>query len=126
MSPSPPASAAYVQHRDGAFKKLEEDLRNQADQLRQADRRKNEFLATLAHELRNPMAPILNTVEMLKLLGPTDANSHQASGIIERQVKQMVRLVDDLLDLTRIAEGKIELRRKKFDLAAAVARPSKP
>ena len=67
------------------------------------------------------MAPILNTVEMLKLLGSTDANLHQASGIIERQVTQMVRLVDDLLDLTRIAEGKIELRRTKFDVAAAVA-----
>jgi len=114
--------AAYIEHRDDAFRQLEENLREQADQLRAADRRKNEFLATLAHELRNPMAPILNTVEMLKLLGSADANLHQATGVIERQVKQMVRLVDDLLDLTRIAEGKIELRRTTFDLAAAVAR----
>jgi signal transduction histidine kinase/CheY-like chemotaxis protein len=114
--------AAYVQHRDGAFKQIEENLRDQAAQLRAVDRRKNEFLAVLAHELRNPLAPILNTVEMLKLVEPADANMQQANGIIERQVKQMVRLVDDLLDLTRVAEGKIELRRTTFDLAAAVAR----
>ena len=95
---------------------------NRPADLREADRRKNEFLAVLAHELRNPMAPILNTVEVLKLARarPTPT-SHQARDIVERQVKQMVRLVDDLLDLTRIAEGKIELRRTTFDLAAAVA-----
>jgi signal transduction histidine kinase/ActR/RegA family two-component response regulator len=113
--------AAYVRHRDAAFHKLEQDLRRQAEDLREADRRKNEFLAVLAHELRNPMAPILHSVEVLKLLGPADSNVEQARDIVERQVKQMVRLVDDLLDLTRIAQGKIELRRTAFDLAAAVA-----
>ncbi|HBI42581.1 MAG TPA: hybrid sensor histidine kinase/response regulator [Planctomycetales bacterium] len=114
--------AAYVQHRDGVSKRLEQNLRDQADQLREADRRKNEFLAVLAHELRNPMAPILNAVQVLNLLGPADANIKQACAIVERQVQQMVRLVDDLLDLTRIAQGKIELRQTTFDLAAAVAR----
>ena len=65
--------------------------------------------------------PILHSVEVLKLLGPADANVAQARDVVERQVRQMVRLVDDLLDLTRIAQGKIELRRTTFDLAAAVA-----
>jgi signal transduction histidine kinase/CheY-like chemotaxis protein len=114
--------AVYVQHRDALSKRHEQELREQAAQLRAADRRKNQFLATLAHELRNPLAPILNTVEMLKLVEPADAHVRQANGVIERQVKQIVRLVDDLLDLTRVAEGKIELRRTTFDLAAAVTR----
>ena len=113
--------STYVRHRDGAFRKLEQDLREQAAALREADRHKNEFLAVLAHELRNPMAPILNSVEVLKLLGTSDAHIDQARDIVERQVKQMVRIVDDLLDLTRIAQGKVELRRSTFDLAAAVA-----
>src|SRR5947208_3197384 len=80
-----------------------------------------EFLAVLAHELRNPLAPILNSVEVLRLLGPADPNVVRARDIVERQVKQMVRLVDDLLDVTRIAQGKVELRRTDFDLATAVA-----
>src|SRR5439155_9644218 len=87
-------------------------------------RRKNEFLAMLAHELRNPLAPILNSVEVLRLLGPADPNVMRARDIVERQVKQMVRLVDDLLDVTRVAQGKIELRRTTFDLATAVAEAS--
>jgi signal transduction histidine kinase/ActR/RegA family two-component response regulator len=113
--------ASYMRHRDGALHKLEKNLRDQAAALQEADRRKNEFLAILAHELRNPLAPILTSVEVLKLLGPADANIEKARDIVERQIKQMVRLVDDLLDLTRIAQGKIELRRTTFDLAAAVA-----
>ncbi len=113
--------AAYVRHRDAGYHALEQDLRKQAEELREADHRKNEFLAVLAHELRNPMAPILHSVEVLKLLGPVDASVAQARDIVERQIKQMVRLVDDLADLTRIAQGKIELRRTTFDLAAAVA-----
>ena len=112
--------AVYVRHRDENFRRLEQELRDQAAALREADQRKNEFMAVLAHEMRNPMAPILNAVEVLRLLGPADAAVHQARDIVERQVKQMVRLVDDLLDLTRIAQGKIELRRAPFDVAAAV------
>jgi PAS domain S-box-containing protein len=102
-------------------KRMEESLRTQAAALEAADRRKNEFLAVLAHELRNPLAPILTSVEVLRLLGPGDANVAQARDIVERQVRQMVRLVDDLLDVTRIAQGKVELRRTAFDLASAVA-----
>jgi signal transduction histidine kinase len=113
--------AAYVRRRDDHTRRIEEALRDQAAELREADRRKNEFLAVLAHELRNPMAPILNSVEVLRLLGPAEANIVRARDIVERQVKHMVRLVDDLLDLTRVAQGKVELRRTTFPFAAAVA-----
>jgi signal transduction histidine kinase/CheY-like chemotaxis protein len=126
---------AYVRHRDEHVRRVEESLRQQATALRESDRRKNEFLGMLAHELRNPLAPILNSVEVLRMLQPADAPDRpsglspaattmsvtRARDIIERQVRQMVRLVDDLLDLTRIAAGKIQLRRTTFDLAEAVA-----
>jgi signal transduction histidine kinase/CheY-like chemotaxis protein len=116
---------AYVRYRDDHVRRVEQERaeheRAQAAALRESDRRKNEFLAMLAHELRNPLAPILNSVEVLRLLGPVDPNVTQARDIVERQVKQMVRLVDDLLDVTRIAQGKLELRRSVFDLAEAVA-----
>jgi PAS domain S-box-containing protein len=96
-----------------------EVLRDRAEMLRNADRRKNEFLAMLAHELRNPLAPIQNAVEMLRLLS-ADPGVSEAREVVERQLKQMVRLVEDLLDATRIAEGKLTLRRSVFDLAQAV------
>ena len=98
----------------------ETSLRDQAATLKESDRRKTDFLAMLAHEMRNPLAPILTSIELLRLLGSHDANVNQAREIIERQVKQMVRLVDDLLDLTRIARGKMELRRTFFDVSQAV------
>ena len=84
--------------------------------LRAGDRRKDEFLATLAHELRNPLAPILNAVEILKLslVGPT---AHLPIEIMDRQVHQMVRLIDDLLDVSRITNGKLFLRRERVSLA---------
>ncbi|HZY85191.1 MAG TPA: hybrid sensor histidine kinase/response regulator [Gemmataceae bacterium] len=116
---------SYVRHRDAHHRRAEQErleaARAQAAALRESDRRKNEFLAVLAHELRNPLAPILNSVEVLRLLGPADPHVIRARDIVERQVKQMVRLVDDLLDVTRIAQGKVELRRTAFDLAGAVA-----
>jgi signal transduction histidine kinase len=104
---------AYTRQREAS-------LREQADALKEADQRKNEFLAFLAHELRNPLAPILTSIEMFRLLGSADANLNQAREIVERQVKHMVRLIDDLLDVTRIAQGKLELRRTVFDLGQAV------
>ena len=85
--------------------------------LKDADRRKDEFLATLAHELRNPLAPIRNAVHILNLQSPRDAASQAARDIIERQLRQMVRLVDDLLDVSRITRGKLELRRERVALA---------
>ena len=90
------------------------------DRLREADRRKDEFLATLAHELRNPLAPIRNSVLILRLKGPIDADSQWAREVIERQVGHMSRLIDDLLDVSRLTRDKLELRLDRVDLAAAV------
>ena len=89
-------------------------------ELREADRRKDEFLATLAHELRNPLAPIRNALQMLKLARGDAGLIEEARAVMERQVGQMVRLVDDLLDVCRITRGKIELRKERVELAAVV------
>jgi signal transduction histidine kinase len=91
------------------------------EQLREADRRKDEFLAMLAHELRNPMAPILNA---LRLLREQDAGAtvEDARNVAERQVRHLARLVDDLLDVSRISSGKIQLRTSRLELGRSVAR----
>ncbi len=89
-------------------------------QLRLADRRKDDFLATLAHELRNPMAPITNAVAVLKMKTLPDPQLVWIRDVIGRQVRQLARLVDDLLDVARITRGKIELRQARMDLAIAV------
>jgi len=95
--------------------------RKQAEEaLREADRRKDDFLAMLAHELRNPLAPIRASVELLCLEGITPEHAARARSIIERQVNHMVRLVDDLLEVSRISRGKIELQKEPVDLSAAV------
>ena len=94
--------------------------------LQEADRRKNEFLAMLAHELRNPLAPILNALQIMKLTAslehrrPEDEAVQSASLMMERQVGQMVRLVDDLLDVSRISRGRIELRRGQIELSSVL------
>jgi PAS domain S-box-containing protein len=94
-------------------------LRESQARLREADRRKDEFLATLAHELRNPLAPIRNALQIMRLTDEA-AIQENARGIIERQLQQMIHLVDDLLDVSRISQGKVELRREHADLAAVV------
>jgi len=86
--------------------------------LREADRRKDEFLATLAHELRNPLAPICTSVEVLRHLKNTPEQTAEIIGIIERQALQMVRLIDDLVDVSRITRGKMQLTRTMADLGA--------
>jgi len=86
----------------------------------EADRRKDEFLGMLAHELRNPLGPILHAVHILRRLGPKDQRLDQAGDIVERQVAHMTRLIDDLLDATRMARGKISLRKEHCDLAKIV------
>jgi PAS domain S-box-containing protein len=88
--------------------------------LRDADRRKDEFLATLAHELRNPMAPIRNAVSVLRLRGAKDAESEEVLDMMDRQVEHMVRLVDDLLEVSRITLGKIELRHQRVELQQVI------
>ena len=87
-----------------------------------ADGRKDEFLATLAHELRNPLAPIRNAVEILRLKAPADSELRWARDIIDRQAQQLTRLVDDLLDVSRITRGRIELRLERIELAALLER----
>jgi PAS domain S-box-containing protein len=87
--------------------------------LRDADRRKDEFLATLAHELRNPLAPLRNGLEILRL-GGSDRDRAPVYQMMDRQVQHMVRLVDDLLELSRITRGLIELRRERLDVATVV------
>ena len=88
--------------------------------LKEADRRKDEFLATLAHELRNPLAPIRNGLQVLRLAQHNARPSNRPAAMMERQLAQMVRLVDDLLDVSRITRGKIELRKERVELAAVV------
>ncbi|HRI65573.1 MAG TPA: PAS domain S-box protein [Polyangium sp.] len=88
--------------------------------LRDTDRRKDEFLAMLAHELRNPLAPIRNAVQLLHRVDPQDPALARARDIIERQVDHLVRLVDDLLDVSRVSRGKITLQRARIDLADVV------
>jgi CheY-like chemotaxis protein len=90
--------------------------------LREADRRKDEFLAILAHELRNPLAPISNAVEILNLDGVSGEAAQAARAMITRQLQHLVRLIDDLLDVSRITRGKLELRRERTTLAAVLER----
>jgi PAS domain S-box-containing protein len=90
--------------------------------LRAADRRKDEFLAMLAHELRNPLAPIRNAVEILKLRGTSDPKLAWPLDVIDRQVDHLTRLVDDLLDVSRITRGRIELKKEVVDLVTVVGR----
>jgi PAS domain S-box-containing protein len=112
--------AAAIARDIGGQKRLEAELRRQAEQLAEADRRKTEFLNVLAHELRNPLAPILNALHILGHAA-TDPHSHeQARGILDRQTRHLARLVDDLLDVSRISRGKAQLRRERLDLARLV------
>lgn len=96
------------------------DRKRAEEALREADRRKDEFLATLAHELRNPLAPLRNALEVMKLADNDPSTLEQARTMMERQLAQMVRLIDDLLDLSRISRGKIELRKERLPLARVV------
>ncbi len=96
------------------------EKRSAEDSLRDADRRKNEFLAMLAHELRNPLAPILNSMSILKLAPQDPDRITQARAIVERQARHMARLVDDLLDVSRLSRGKIQLRLEAIALEPVV------
>jgi signal transduction histidine kinase/ActR/RegA family two-component response regulator len=101
-----------------AISRHETALRRSERALREADRRKSEFLAILAHELRNPLAPIRNAVEILRRSNDDGATVRSTSEMLERQIDHMVRLVDDLLDLSRITRGQIEIRRQRVDLSS--------
>ena len=116
-----------VGHDITARKRAEEEHRQLlaqarvAEALREADRRKDEFLAVLSHELRNPLAPITMALEIMRLREPADASIVWARDIIARQTTQLTRLVDDLLDVSRITLGKITLNRSALDLRPIVA-----
>jgi signal transduction histidine kinase/ActR/RegA family two-component response regulator len=97
-----------------------QERRRVEEELRQADRRKDEFLATLAHELRTPLAPIRNSLHILRLARGDSGAVDRLVDMMERQVNHMVRLVDDLMEVSRITRGKIELRKESVDIAAIV------
>jgi PAS domain S-box-containing protein len=101
---------------------LEAEIRRKMQDLAERDQRKDEFLAMLAHELRNPLAPIRNGLEFLRLSLGKDPSFGQVGAMMGRQLDHLVRLVDDLMDVSRISRGKIELRKEEVDLGAAVTR----
>ena len=94
--------------------------REAEEALREADRKKDRFIATLAHELRNPLAPLRNAIGVLSRMLPAEGAARQALGMGDRQVRQLTRLVDDLLDVSRITQGKIELQRRPVSVIDAV------
>lgn len=102
-------------------KAVEQALRESEERLKEADRRKDEFLATLAHELRNPLAPIRNSLEVIRLAGDDKAALHEARAIMERQLAHMVHLINDLLDLSRISRGKVTLRKEPVSIGTVIS-----
>jgi len=105
------------------FAKITRDLteRRRVEALEEADTRRNEFLAMLSHELRNPLAPIKNALAVMRLSGVSEPSLDWARTVVERQVSHLTRLVDDLLDVSRISVGKITLQRKTLEIAQVVA-----
>ena len=108
----------HISHDITGIRLAEQALNAANGQLREADRQKDEFLATLAHELRNPLAPIRTAAEVIRLRNPTDQTVQRARTIIERQVLHLTRLVDDLLDISRITRGTVHLQHETLDLCA--------
>ena len=120
----------FTVFRDGAIRGLLAVIRDVTERrrqdeavlevLRQADRRKDEFLAILAHELRNPLAPVVNALQYLRMKGPSTTETEWARDVISRQVQYLTRLIDDLMDVSRINRGRILLKRERVELASAV------
>ncbi len=98
------------------------DRKAMEEALKDADRRKDEFLAMLAHELRNPLAPIVNATHVLRRLGPLDPKIERLREMIARQAEQLTTLVDDLLEVSRITQGRITLRKEDLELTTAISR----
>jgi PAS domain S-box-containing protein len=102
-------------------KQADDDLRRLADELAESDRRKTEFLATLAHELRNPLAPLSSGLQVMRLSASDPAAIERTRAMMERQVSHMVHLVDDLLDIARISTGKVDLKKERVELQTIIA-----
>ncbi|HKQ23107.1 MAG TPA: CHASE3 domain-containing protein [Burkholderiales bacterium] len=107
-------------HSEEKLRRSEEMLRQRVDELAEGDRRKDEFLATLAHELRNPLGPLSNALAIMKVGGDDPQLMRSTRELMERQLGQMVRLIDDLLDVSRISRGKLDLRLARLELSAIV------
>jgi PAS domain S-box-containing protein len=107
---------------EAARQRIDEELRRRADEIAAADRRKDQFLAMLAHELRNPLAPIRNAVELMRQVETLDPSFQPNREMVERQVKNLARLVDDLLDVSRITQGSIRLRKEPVELQTILER----
>lgn len=121
---APEVLRAKVQLFAALYRKTRESERlmlELAHRVRQSERRRDEFLALLAHELRNPLAPVQNAINVMRLKNWTDPDLLWCRDVIERQVKQLTRLLDDLLDISRITQGKVTLQRETVDLIAVVA-----
>lgn len=115
--------ASAIAGREQAEKALEEErrARERAEaELRAEQRRKDEFLATLAHELRNPLAPIRSAVQIMRLADGDHATAQAARAVIERQLKHLVRLIDDLMDVSRLTQGRLELRKERVALTSVI------
>jgi signal transduction histidine kinase len=102
--------------------RIEEQLRQRVNELAEAGKRKDEFLAILSHELRYPLSPLLMAVQLLRPRQSPDDERRWAEAMIERQSRTLVRLVDDLLDVSRISQGKVALRKEPMDISAAIRR----
>ena len=119
---SPEARLVALVFRDTSERKrIEEDMRRLAREASEASRRKSEFLAVLAHELRNPMAPIRTGLEIMRLRADSPETIERVREMLERQTRQMTHLIDDLLDVARVTSGKIEIRKQLVDLNRVVA-----
>jgi signal transduction histidine kinase len=115
-----PFTARELLVRTGSVLRSQEMRKRSEEALREADRRKDEFLATLSHELRNPLAPLRNALHLMRVAPPDDPAVERARDIMERQVDHLVRLVDDLLEMARINRGALELRTERLELASVV------
>ena len=116
------AVASALRDAAAAVRERQRLLEREKEALQAADLAKNEFLAMLSHELRNPLAALRSAAHLLKIADPGHASAAQARGVIERQTSQMTRLIEDLLDVSRITMGKASLERQNLDLADAVSR----
>ena len=117
---SPGTSDSDVAQLRAQLAERERQLQDLQAQVKEGDRRIEDFLATVAHELRNPLAPVRNAIHILRVLDPSAPEAAQAQDIIERQVEQMTRIVDDMLDLSRIARGQVVLHKEQVDLAEII------